>query len=88
MNSQKWTTVAIYAAMLACLLLMPGSQAAQIISWVFVALVVAHILEFFMVYRLLASAPGSLLHHFVHTLLFGFMHWLPIKKAQQGESSS
>jgi uncharacterized protein YhhL (DUF1145 family) len=86
MNSQKWTTVVIYAAMLACLVIMPGTQAAQIIGWVFVALVVAHILEFIMVYRLLSSAPGSLLHHFIHTFLFGFMHWLPIKKAQQSET--
>ena len=83
MTAQKWTTLVIYTAMLACLLAMPGTQAAQIIAWVFVVLVVAHIVEFIAVYRLLSSAQGSLAHHFLHTLLFGFMHWLPIRKAQQ-----
>lgn len=82
MSAPKWIMLVIYAAMAACLVLMPGTQAAQIISWTFIILLVVHVLEAIAMFRVLSAAPGSLAGHIVQTLLFGIVHWKPLRQQQ------
>ncbi|RDE24359.1 hypothetical protein DV711_01870 [Motiliproteus coralliicola] len=46
--------------------------------WVAVALWIAHLGEYLFLRRRFAGLAGSALHHFCQTLLFGFLHWLPL----------
>ncbi len=82
MNSRKWGAVAIYLVLAIWGFTTASEQVAQVITWVFLGLAGVHILEFLLVFRLLQSAPGSLAGHFLHTFLFGFVHWLPIKQQE------
>ena len=83
MSMQKIGTLVLYAAMVVVMFSLQGSTMATVIAWVFVVLAVAHLAEFFLVLSLLKSAPGSMGGHFVQTMLFGFMHWMPIKKSME-----
>lgn len=78
MTSQKWITLALYAFMAGCALLY--AEAAPLIGKIFLVLAGIHLLEFFAVWKLLKSAPGHMAGHFLQTLLYGFLHWLPLKK--------
>ncbi len=83
MTVQKWVTLAIYILMLGAIVALPGSTTAQVIAWVFVALAVIHILEFVVMLKVMQVAGGSMINHFLQTLLFGFMHWQPLKQKSQ-----
>ena len=80
MTGQKWRVLVVYALMAACALLV--ADAATLIQWIFIVVAAVHVLEFFAVYKLLKSAPGSMGSHFLHTFLFGYFHWMPIKRDQ------
>ncbi len=43
---------------------------------------VAHVVEFLMNRSLFEESDGSMMHHFVQTMIYGMFHWLPIKQAQ------
>jgi len=78
----KAILIALYVATLLSLFvpaLAPYSQTLLIISG---ALLVAHVGEYLWVRDRLAGVEGN---HFLQTLLFGFVHWLPIirQKAQR-----
>jgi uncharacterized protein YhhL (DUF1145 family) len=60
--------------------LLPYSNTMLIITAV---LLVLHSLEFILMKNKLQALPGSVMTHFINTLLFGFNHWLPLMKAQK-----
>lgn len=81
MTNQKWATLVIYILMLVVVIVNPGGSVGGIIPWVFLGVAAVHLLEFALVLAVLRAAGGSMANHFLHTMLFGFMHWKPIKDA-------
>ena len=84
----KLAVLLIYAASLASLFIaMPVGLATslQIIS---LLLLVTHTLECVVCWRYLKLYQGPLAMSIVYTLLFGFVHWLPLKKQAQAQSSA
>lgn len=47
---------------------------------VFGFLVVAHLAEFLINYKLFKKEGGSMVNHFVQTMIYGLFHWTPIKE--------
>ena len=70
----------IYLALIVLALMNPGTQMAQWISWVFIALLVAHFGEFLLKKNVMQAAGGSMANHFLQTMLFGFVHWKPLER--------
>jgi hypothetical protein len=46
----------------------------------------AHLVEFAVHRTLFERAGGSMLHHFVQTLIYGLFHWTPIKRRLADEA--
>lgn len=82
MTTTKWQALAVYGLMAIASAVFSTTVVVTIIEWIFIGLLVVHLLEFFMVYKMLKAAPGPMANHFLHTLVFGFVHWLPLKKNQ------
>ena len=80
MTPKKLIALAIYAALIAYAAIFASPEGAGIVVWIFAAIVVAHLLEFVLVYRMLKSSGGSMANHFAQTMLFGFVHWLPLRR--------
>lgn len=73
----------ILAIMLVTAALNPGTRLADTITWIFLALAVIHLIEFFVVFKVLRTAGGSMFNHFVQTIFFGAIYWMPIKQSAQ-----
>jgi uncharacterized protein YhhL (DUF1145 family) len=43
----------------------------------------AHLAEYLIVRKRLATIPANGMSHFVSVLLFGFIHWAPLLKSSQ-----
>jgi predicted acyltransferase len=82
MTAKKWQALAMYGLMAIATLVFNTTIVVVIVQWTFIGLLVIHLLEFVMVYKLLKASPGPMAAHFIHTLVFGFVHWLPLKKNQ------
>jgi hypothetical protein len=54
-------------------------------QWAFGLTFVAHLIEFFLNRPLFVKAGGSMGHHFVQTMIYGFFHWTSIKKQLEAE---
>ena len=80
MSTTKWVMLAIYLVMVCAAVVLAGTRVSSIIVWTFIALAVIHLLEFAVKLRALRNAGGSLLNHFIHTLLFGIVHWRPLER--------
>lgn len=80
MTPKKWVALAIYAVAAIYGLIFASPETADIIMWIFIALPIVHVLEFGLAYRILKSAGGSMGNHFLQTLVFGYVHWLPLRK--------
>ena len=48
--------------------------------WLFWILVLAHVVEFFMKRDLFQRVGGSIVHHFVQTMIYGLFHWRPLEE--------
>lgn len=57
-----------------------GGRIATIGLWAFGLTLVAHIVEFIVNRSLFQRAGGSMPHHLVQTLIYGFFHWTPIRR--------
>jgi hypothetical protein len=57
-------------------------------KWSFWITFAAHIVEFVVHRRLFARAGGSMLHHFVQTLIYGLFHWRPIQQRVEAQAAS
>ena len=82
MNTKKWQALAVYGLMAIASAVFNTTIVVTIVEWIFIGLLVVHLLEFLMVYKVLKASPGPMAGHFLHTLVFGFVHWLPLKKGQ------
>lgn len=78
--STKVITSVLYVALIVVALLNPGTQISQWVVWLFIALLIVHLVEFFLKKDVMQAAGGSMGHHFVQTMLFGFIHWKPLVK--------
>ena len=52
------------------------STAGHVTFW---ATLAAHVTEFFVKRPVMKAAGGSMGHHFVQTLIYGFFHWKPLE---------
>lgn len=84
---QKQIGWLIWGVPLAMLLLGSG-WIATTGQWLIVALLVAHLVEFVVNRQLFEREGGSMGHHFVQTMLFGLLHWKPIKERFEAEDSA
>lgn len=75
--SAKLFASLVYLALIVTALLNPETQVAQWIVWFFIALLVAHLAEFFLKKDVMQAAGGSMGNHFIQTMIFGFIHWKP-----------
>jgi uncharacterized protein YhhL (DUF1145 family) len=80
MNKPKMALLATYTVMAGVYFALPGTPA-TIVSWVFLVLLVTHLLEFALNFKVLKAARGALWHHFIQTMLYGVLHWLPYRRA-------
>lgn len=78
--TSKLIACLIYIALIVLWLMNPGTQMAQWIAWVFIALVIAHFVEFLLKKNVMQAAGGSMANHFLQTMLFGFVHWKPLER--------
>jgi len=84
---QKQSVWIIWIGSLAAMIF-GGGWVATVGQWTFGLMFVVHIIEFIMQRSLFQRAGGSTLEHFVQTLIYGFMHWAPIKKRLEAEEAS
>ncbi len=68
----------IILVLVAVALLNPGTQISQWIGWTFIVLLVVHFVEFLLKRHVMQAAGGSMLNHFLQTMLFGIIHWRPL----------
>ncbi|AQA17154.1 hypothetical protein BST95_01895 [Halioglobus japonicus] len=80
MSTNKWIALAVYAGLAIYGIGFASPEAAKIVMYIFIALPIIHVLEFLLVLKVLKSAGGSMGGHFLQTLIFGYVHWLPIWK--------
>ena len=83
---QKQSVLVVWIASLAAILLGSG-WVATIGRWTFGLMFVAHVVEFIVYRSLFERAGGSMLHHFVQTLIYGLFHWTPIKERLEAEAA-
>lgn len=84
---QKQSVWLLWIGSLAAMLFGSG-WIATIGQWAFGLTFVAHIVEFILHRSLFQRAGGSMLHHFVQTLIYGLFHWTPIKERLEAEEAS
>lgn len=82
MNINKIVTVLLWIASAGAWFVAADSSVVNILRGVFVFLVIAHIIEIAVFWKVLKNAPGSLGGHVFNTFLFGVFHVGPLKKAQ------
>ena len=52
----------------------------------FLLTAVAHLVEFLANRSLFQKEGGSMVHHFVQTMIYGLFHWMPIKQRLEDAS--
>lgn len=77
------TALNVVWVVLAASFVLPASPLVGFLQLAFVVMLAAHALEFLFFQRTLARLGGSMRHHFVQVLLYGFLH-LQLAKAQAG----
>ncbi len=70
----------IYLALIVTALMNTGTPIAHWIGWLFLALLLAHLIEFVLKKDVMQAAGGSMGNHFIQTMLFGFVHWKPLQR--------
>jgi uncharacterized protein YhhL (DUF1145 family) len=82
-NIVKTSCLAIYLlAVIGGYGVLPAGMASAI-QLVAVVLVAAHALELLVAFKAVQRHPGPLVDSIALTLLFGFLHWLPLRKRRQ-----
>lgn len=79
-NALKAACLAIYVLALAGTFALPAANVTRLLQVVAVALLGAHLLELLLALRWIRRHPGPLLDSIGLTLLFGFLHWLPLAR--------
>lgn len=57
-------------------------------KWAFGLTFLVHVVEFIVYRSLFQRAGGSMLQHFVQTMIYGLFHWTPIKERLESEEAS
>ena len=83
MTKNKWAGIVIYLVLAAVAVIYAGTSIAQWILWIFIVLLITHFAEFLLKRQVMQAAGGSMLNHFVQTMLFGFVHWKPLENKGQ-----
>jgi uncharacterized protein YhhL (DUF1145 family) len=82
-NIVKTSCLAIYLlAAIGAYGVLPAGVASAI-QLVAVVLVAAHALELLVAFKAVKRHPGPLVDSIALTLLFGFLHWLPLRKRKR-----
>jgi hypothetical protein len=79
MKNISWVN---YAACALALLFLDGPFATAA-GWVLTLIFAAHFVEFLVKRDVMAKAGGSMGHHFVQTMIYGFFHWRPLEEQQR-----
>lgn len=74
----KVTALSVYILALLSLEVSILGDYDKILRWVAIVLIAGHLGEYLWVRKRLSTIPGS--YHFINTLLFGFLYWLPLFK--------
>jgi hypothetical protein len=83
---QKHSVWLIWLGSLAAMIFGSG-WIATVGQGVFGITLLVHIVEFILNRPLFERAGGSMLHHFVQTLIYGLFHWKPIKEGLGSEDA-
>ena len=84
---QKQSVWIIWIGSLAAMIF-GGGWVATVGQWMFGLMFVVHVVEFVVNRSLFERVGGSMGHHFVQTLIYGFMHWAPLKEQLAAEEAS
>lgn len=77
----KASLIVFYIAVPLSLVLPPIQPYSHFMLYITAALALAHVAEYVLMRSKINALPGR--NHFINTLLFGFVYWLPLQKAQQ-----
>lgn len=85
MNSfLKANCIALYLLAVLALLVELPFGASPVLQTIGLVLLIAHTLEIPVAFKHISTHPGPLIDSIGLTLLFGFLHWMPLaKKAKQ-----
>lgn len=75
--------LAFYAAAAASLVIAFPPFVTAILQYGTLALLVAHTVEVLLCFRWVRAYPGPVVLSILLTLLFGFVHWMPYKRAAE-----
>lgn len=82
----KLGLLVLYVASLASFFVVLPGASPEVLHWMRLiagGLLVVHAIEVVIFHRKLALYQGSMAVSVLLTLLFGFLHWLPLSKAQR-----
>lgn len=80
--------LAFYAATAASFVISFPPFVAAVLLYGTLALLVAHTAEVLLCWRWVRAYPGPLVLSILLTLLFGFVHWMPYKRAAEAAGSA
>lgn len=61
----------------------------EMLQRILLILMIIHLLEFIVKFKLfLEEKSTGMFTHFFYTMIFGFLHWLPIQKSLQEKSKN
>jgi hypothetical protein len=76
----KITKSLLIAVLISVALLNSGTQLSLWLGWTFVVLLAVHFVECLVKRHVMQAAGGSILNHFLQTMLFGIIHWRPLAR--------
>lgn len=79
-DALKSACLAVYVLALVATFAVPAAGVTKVLQIVAVVLLATHLLELVLALRWVRRHPGPLLDSVGLTLLFGFLHWLPLAR--------
>jgi uncharacterized protein YhhL (DUF1145 family) len=81
-SALKAACLAVYLLALGGTFVLPAAGLTAVLQIAAVVLLGAHLLELLLAFRFVRRHPGPLLDSIGLTLLFGFLHWLPLARGK------
>jgi hypothetical protein len=82
----KTILLAIYCLAVLTTIVAPALVVTTVLQYAAIILVAAHVLEALVALPYLGRHPGPFVDSVALTVLFGMLHWLPLKKRGAGKS--
>jgi uncharacterized protein YhhL (DUF1145 family) len=82
----KASCLAIYLVAVVASFVIPSSSATSVLQIVAIILLAGHVLELLFAFGSVKRYSGPLVDSIALTLLFGFLHWLPLRKEKSYRS--